>query len=164
LNAADPVLIRPIASSDDAAMADVIRAVMPEFGANGPGFAINDPEVDALSVAYGQPRAAYYVLDRNGTVLGGAGIAPLEGGANETCELRKMYVLPEARGFGHGRRLLERCLVSARQFGYRRCYLETLTGMDAAMKLYTQTGFKALPAPLGKTGHFACDRYYAIDL
>lgn len=145
-------------------MAQVIRTVMPEFGATGPGFAINDPEVDALSVAYGQPRAAYFVLNRAGTVLGGAGIAPLEGGDSETCELRKMYVLPEARGHGHGRRLLERCLVAARQFGYRRCYLETLAGMDAAMKLYSQTGFKALPAPLGATGHFACNRYYAIDL
>ena len=36
--------------------------------------------------------------------------------------------------------------------------------MDAAQHLYTEAGFKALCAPLGATGHFACDRYYALDL
>ena len=53
---------------------------------------------------------------------------------------------------------------AARQFGYRRCYLETLTGMDAAQHLYVAAGFKALCGPLGATGHFACDRYFALDL
>ena len=43
--------IRPIAPTDDAAMAAIIRAVMPEFGASGDGFAINDPEVDWMSRA-----------------------------------------------------------------------------------------------------------------
>ena len=145
-------------------MAAVIRKVMPEFGASGPGFAINDPEVDHLSTAYAGPRAAYFVVETGGRVVGGAGIAPLAGGDASTCELRKMYLLPEARGHGAGRRLLQHCLAAARALDYRRCYLETLTGMDVAMRLYTQAGFQPLCAPLGKTGHFACDRYYALDL
>ena len=41
-------LIRPIEPRDDAAMAAIIRAVMPEFGADGPGFAIHDAEVDTM--------------------------------------------------------------------------------------------------------------------
>ena len=90
--------IRPIEPADDAAMAAIIRAVMPEFGASGDGFAINDPEVDWMSRAYSEPRHAYFVLERDGRVLGGAGIAPLAGGDASTCELRKMYFLPEARG------------------------------------------------------------------
>ena len=44
-------LIRPIAPGDDAAVASVIRTVMPEFGAVGSGFAISDPEVDWMSRA-----------------------------------------------------------------------------------------------------------------
>ena len=50
--------IRPIRTDDDAAMADVIRTVMPEFGATGSGFAISDPEVDWMSRAYAAPRHA----------------------------------------------------------------------------------------------------------
>ena len=51
-------LIRPIEPRDDADMAAVIRHVMPEFGADGPGFAIHDPEVDGLSAAYARPRVS----------------------------------------------------------------------------------------------------------
>jgi putative acetyltransferase len=157
-------LLRPISAADDAAMAQVIRTVMPEFGASGPGFAINDPEVDHLSAAYSVPRSAYFVLVRDGKIVGGGGIAPLAGGDLDVCELRKMYILGEVRGHGQGRRLLQHCLAAARRFGYRRCYLETLTGMDAAQHLYADAGFKVLCGPLGATGHFACDRYFALDL
>ena len=62
--------IRPIHSDDDAAMAAIIRSVMPEFGATGSGFAISDPEVDWMQRAYAQPRHAYFVLERDGRVLG----------------------------------------------------------------------------------------------
>jgi putative acetyltransferase len=156
--------LRPIRPDDDAGMAAVIRAVMPEFGACGPGFAIKDPEVDHLSRAYAETGSAYFVLERDGRVVGGSGIAPLAGGERGVCELRKMYFLPEARGRGQGRAMLELCLETARRLGYRRCYLETLTGMDAAMRLYEQAGFTQLCAPLGATGHFGCDRWYAHDL
>ena len=157
-------LLRPITAADDAAMARVIRTVMPEFGACGPGFALNDPEVDHLSVAYSGPRTAYFVLERAGQVVGGGGIARLAGGDPDVCELRKMYFLGEVRGHGQGRRLLQHCIATARQFGYQRCYLETLTGMDSAQHLYADAGFKVLCSPLGATGHYACDRYFALDL
>ena len=142
MDAPDPIVLRPITAADDGAMAAIIRRVMPEFGAQGPGFAINDPEVDHMSRAYSVPGAAYFVLERAGRVLGGAGIAPLAGSDAQVCELRKMYFLPELRGQGQGRRTLEHCLATARALGYRRCYLETLTGMDAAMALYRKAGFR----------------------
>lgn len=156
--------IRPIAPADDAAVAGVIRAVMPEFGAGGPGFAIHDPEVDAMSRAYARPGCAYFVVERAGRVLGGGGIAPLEGGEDGVCELRKMYFLPELRGQGAGKALIRLCLETARTLGYRRCYLETLTGMDAAQALYASEGFQRICAPMGATGHFGCDRWYLRDL
>lgn len=159
-----PATIRPIEPGDDAAMAAIIRTVMPEFGAGGEGFAISDPEVDWMHRAYSAPRHAYFVLERDGAVIGGAGIAPLAGADSDVCELRKMYFLPQARGFGAGQAMMARCLEAARALGFRRCYLETLRGMDAAMKLYERTGFQPLHAPMGDTGHGGCNRFYLLAL
>ena len=156
--------IRPIAPRDDAAVARIIRTVMPEFGACGAGFAINDPEVDWMSRAYAAPRSAYFVVERDGDVLGGGGVAPLVGGNEDTCELRKMYFLSAGRGLGAGAAMMARCLDAARGFGFRHCYLETLTGMDAAMRLYERSGFRRIGAPLGDTGHGGCNSFYLRDL
>ncbi len=157
-------LIRPIEPRDDAAIAAIIRTVMPEFGADGPGFAIHDTEVDGMYAAYAQPRSSYFVLELGGVVVGGAGVAPLAGGEPDVCELRKMYFLPEARGIGAGKAMIERCLDAARAHGFRRCYLETLTGMDAAQALYVRSGFAPICAPMGGTGHHGCDRWFLREL
>ena len=158
------VLIRPIEPRDSAAIAAIIRTVMPEFGADGPGFAIHDSEVNDMHAAYTRPRSAYFVVERDGVVVGGGGVAPLDGGEADVCELRKMYFLPEARGIGAGNAMMLRCLDTARDLGFKRCYIETLTGMDAAQALYLKHGFTALCAPLGGTGHFGCDRFFIRDL
>ena len=145
-------------------MAAIIREVMTSFGACGPGYSINDPEVDAMTAHYPEPRAAFFVVEEDSRVKGGGGIGPLAGAETDLCELRKMYFLRELRGRGLGEKMLRRCLDAARERGYRRCYLETLTGMDAAMKLYTKSGFKLLCGPLGQTGHSGCDRHYLLEL
>lgn len=145
-------------------MARIIRTVMPEFGAGGCGFAINDPEVDWMSKAYAAPRHAYFVLEQDGEVLGGGGIAPLDGGEGDTCELRKMYFLPESRGLGAGAAMMARCLDAAREAGFRQCYLETLTGMDAAMRLYERSGFRRIDGPMGNTGHGGCNTFYLREV
>ena len=156
--------IRPIEPRDDKAVAAVIRTVMPEFGAGGAGFAIHDAEVDAMCAAYTKSRSVYFVVERDGIVLGGGGIAPLDGGDADTCELRKMYFLPALRGLGAGQALIAKCLDTARAFGFKRCYLETLTGMDAAQTLYHKHGFAPICAPLGNTGHHGCDRWFIREL
>ena len=161
--------IRPIEARDDAAIAAIIRSVMPEFGATGCGFAISDPEVDWMHRAYTEPRAAYFVIERDhgsgqAVVEGGGGIAPLAGGDPDTCELRKMYFLPALRGLGAGAALMARCLQTAQGAGFRHCYLETLTGMDAAMRLYERSGFRRIDAPMGNTGHGGCNTFYLRTL
>ena len=160
------ILVRPIEARDDAAVRRIIETVMPQFGAGGEGFAIHDAEVKAMFNAYQIPRACYFVVEQNGVVTGGAGIAALEGTGAEsaTCELRKMYFLPELRGLGAGSALMQTCLDAARRFNYRQVYLETLNGMDAAVKLYERTGFERLNAPMGATVHFGCNRFYSLLL
>ena len=160
----EPFYIRPIRYEDDEAVANIIRTVMPEFGACGSGFAINDPEVDWITRAYAAPRSAYFVVEREGVVEGGGGVAPLEGGDADVCELRKMYFLPSLRGLGAGAEVMRRSLDAARTFGFKRCYIETLTGMDAAMRLYERNGFRRIDAPLGATGHGGCDIFYIMEL
>jgi len=157
-------LIRPIRPEDDPAMAAIIREVMTSFGAYGPGYSINDPEVEAMSAHYPEPRAAFFIVEERGQVLGGGGIGPLAGAEADTCELRKMYFQPELRGRGLGQKMLQRCLSAARERGYRRCYLETLTHMDAAQRLYERAGFRRLPGALGSTGHSGCNRFYVLEL
>jgi putative acetyltransferase len=157
------VTLRPIRTEDDPAMAAIIRKVMTEMGASGPGFAIHDAEVDFMTRAYAGPRARYYVVERGGRVIGGGGFAPLDGGPEDTCELRKMYFLPEARGSGTGRRLLGLLLDEARTAGFRVCYLETLQSMSAARALYESVGF-ARSCAIGNTGHFGCDSHYTKTL
>lgn len=157
--------IRPIENRDNAAIAAIIRSVMPEFGADGPGFAIHDAEVDHMAESYAAPRSAYFVAVADGQVLGGGGIAPLTGDeSGEICELRKMYFLPQLRGQGAGDAMLRQCLASARGFGYRLCYLETLNRMLAAQKLYERFGFQRIAHARGNTGHFSCDKFYELAL
>lgn len=155
---------RPIRAADDAAVASIIRTVMTEFGADGPGFAIHDAEVDAMTAAYSIPGAAYFVVEYGGRVVGGAGVAQLVGGEPGVCELRKMYFLEEIRGMRMGEQLLKNCIATARNLGYRTCYLETMSTMDVAQHLYRKMGFRQLPGPLGATGHTSCNRFYALEL
>lgn len=156
--------IRKIEANDNPQLATIIRTVMPEFGASGKGFAIHDKEVDEMFETYSIPRAVYFVVELDGKILGGGGIGPLAGADADTCELRKMYFLPVLRGHGAGQAIIEKCISTAREVGYKQCYLETLTGMDAAQHLYNKNGFKKSPTPIGKTGHFGCDRFFVKAL
>jgi len=75
-----------------------------------------------------------------------------------------MYFLPELRGLGFGQALLRTCLVEARKDGFERMYLETLSNMTQAKKLYERNGFVPLEKPLGSTGHFGCNSFYLRGL
>jgi putative acetyltransferase len=156
--------IRQIRRSDNEAIAAIIVSVMSSFGAVGEGYSIEDAEVRSMYEAYRGPRSRYYVVDRGGTVIGGGGVAQLSGGRPNTCELKKMYFLPEARGIGLGKRMLQQCLSAARDLKYTRVYLETLEHMGDAIQLYEGFGFERLPRPMGNTGHFRTDRWYLLKL
>jgi putative acetyltransferase len=156
--------IRLIAKDDDAAIAKVIRDVLVAHNVPKVGTAYADPQLDCMFETYNQPRAAYFVLEHRGKIIGGAGISQLQNESSDICELQKMYFLPEARGFGLGSAMMEKCLSAAKNFGYQKCYLETMPYMEAAQKLYKKTGFDYICAPMGNTGHNACPVWMIKEL
>ena len=156
--------VRRIRPEDDPVVEQVLLDVLTEFRATGDGFSDQDEELGAMSAAYESPAAAYFVAELDGEIVGGAGVGPLPRAEPHVCELRKMYLLPGARGHGLGHKLLETCLEAARPMGFRECYLETLAQMDRARDLYERFGFLPLEAPMGHTGHFGCNRWYALSL
>lgn len=155
--------IRPIREEDNAAVEQVIRSCLVEFGANHEGTAWADPDLGRFSFVYSREGSRYWVAeDETGCIVAGVGIGPLPG-ADGVCELQKMYCLPKARGSGLSHRLMEHALNYAAQC-YQRCYLETLPNMVAARKLYEKYGFHRMEKPLVQTGHFACDIRYVREL
>jgi putative acetyltransferase len=117
-----------------------------------------------LSEVFKKERSAYFVAEVDGKIAGGGGIYPTEGLPEDTCELVKMYLLPEARGIGLGKQLLEKCFDTARKFGFRQIYLETMPELKLALKMYEKSGFSYLCSPMGNSGHFGCDLHMSRTL
>ncbi len=158
----DAYQIREIKPEDNQSVSRIIKKVMTEYGCVGQGYSINDPEVEKMYEAYANEASAFFVIENesNKKILGCGGIAPLSNNDNSTCELRKMYFLKELRGYGMGQKLLDICIGVAIDKGYVQCYLETVSRMTEAGKLYSKNGFKKLSKPMGNTGHTSCDLQY----
>ncbi|KGO89622.1 GNAT family N-acetyltransferase [Flavobacterium suncheonense] len=150
------VILREIQKADNVSVAKVIRSVLEEFNVPKVGTAYADPQLDCMFETYSEPNSVYFVVEKEGRIIGGAGIAPLANGSPKVCELQKMYFLPETRGLGIGARMMELCLQKAKAFGFEQCYLETMPYMEAAQKLYVKSGFTYLEQPMGCTGHSSC--------
>jgi putative acetyltransferase len=150
------IYIREIQEEDNSEIASVIREVFISDGYPKIGTAYADIQLDFMFEAYNKPRAIYFLLEDAGKIIGGAGISQIENSTENICELQKMYFLKEARGRGYGLELIQKCLEIAVLFGYEKCYLETLTEMVSAQRLYRKVGFEYLCSPLGNTGHTTC--------
>lgn len=151
------VTIREVREEDNATLAKAIRQVLIDIGVPKVGTAYADPELDFMYQAYQTTRSAYFVIEEDGVVLGGAGIAPLAGEDPKICELQKMYFLAQGRGRGLGQQMIDHCLAYAKDQNFELCYLETLPYMKAAQKLYLKTGFSYIDGPMGSTGHTSCN-------
>lgn len=148
--------IRVIQPEDDAAIAAVIRSVLEEHGANRPGTAYFDDSLQHMTKFYRTDTSTYFVCLVAGKIIGGAGVYPTAGLPQGTCELVKMYLLPEARGKGWGKALIGKCIELAREKGYTSMYLETMPELEAAVHIYDRMGFTRLPHALGNSGHYFC--------
>jgi putative acetyltransferase len=98
------------------------------------------------------------IEDCDGNLLGSVGIYPID---ENTCELRKMYFVPEIRGFGLGKYVLERAINQAKELGFKQMVLETSSKLAAANRLYARFGFKSI-----SLDHLAsrADQAYGLDL
>ena len=150
------MIIREIEQKDNKQIADVIRQVFISDDYPKTGTAFEDSQLDFMFETYNKPNAIYFVVEDNGKIIGGAGVSQLDNSDENICELQKMYFLQEARGKGIGFEMIQKCLQKAKEFGYEKCYLETLPEMLNAQKLYLKVGFEYLCAPLGGTGHTSC--------
>lgn len=150
------VEIRSIQPEDNPVLARIIKDTLKEFGANHPGTVYYDETTDALYELFRKERSHYFVAEKDGSILGGGGIFPTDGLPEDTCELVKMYLLPEARGTGLGRSIIEQCLERAREYGYKQVYLETMPELRQALNIYARFGFEYLKGPMGNSGHTGC--------
>lgn len=155
--------IQAIQKQDNPQVAKLIRSVFEELGVPRKGTAYEDPSLDQMYETYLPVGAAYFVLKKNETIVGGCGVGPLNVSGQNICELQKMYFSPEARGRGWGKLMMKHCLEKAKQSGYDKCYLETMPAMQSAVKLYEKFGFSDLPGALGDTGHFGCNKWMILD-
>lgn len=149
--------IRKIRHEDNAIVIDLVKNTLKEFGAVGDGYASADEELNDMYGHYQAADRCFFVVEKQGKVLGCGGFAPLDGEQDKgICELRKMYYDPQLRGHGAGKKLIDLCIEKARTLNYHSMYLETIPEMTIAQKLYQSRGFEYLQKNKGNTCHHAC--------
>lgn len=158
------MLIRPIQQTDNVFIAQLIREVLTEFGANKPGTVFTDPTTDALYELFQVKNAFYFIAEENGEIVGGCGIYPTQGMPAGCIELVKLYVGKNQRGTGLGKKLMQYSIEKAAEFGFNEVYLETLPELHIAVGLYEKLGFTYLEKPYGNSGHFACDLWMRKEI
>tara|TARA_B100000767_G_scaffold56510_2_gene52150 strand:+ start:26301 stop:26795 length:495 start_codon:yes stop_codon:yes gene_type:complete len=149
-------IIRKVTRSDNKNLYSILSSVMIEFDVPFSGTALSDPELEKMFETYQTSRSVYFIIEKDNKIFGGAGISQLKNSKENICELQKMYFLSQARGVGLGRKMIEKCLIEAKNFGFEKCYIETMYNMKSAQKLYLSLDFKYINQPIGNTGHSSC--------
>ena len=110
-------------------------------------------ELAALPGKYAPPAGELFLArDAAGAPLGCVGLRPRD--EDGCCEMKRLFLLPAARGLGLGRALTQVVVDHARTLGYRELRLDTQASMAAAQALYATMGFERIkpyyaPTPAG---------------
>ena len=136
--------LRHATFEDSAVVRALVASVLREYGltfdADG-----TDADLADLQASYESRGGVFYVVKSPaGAIVGCGGLYPVD---TDTVELRKMYLLPAARGRGLGKELLKRLLADARRLGYKRVVLETNSVLKEAIALYRRFGFVPVDIP-----------------
>ncbi len=115
---------------------------------------------DVPSHEFDEP-AGQFVIARNGAVV--VGCAGIRRRTDRVAELKRMYVVPEARGLGVARSMLTHLEAVARRMGYTEVWLETGTEQPEAMSLYDSSGYLPI-APYGAFRDSPLNRCYGKEL
>jgi putative acetyltransferase len=158
------ITIREIEPKDNQALANVIRTVLTQQGNDVDGTVFTDEATDKMYDGYQTEKSVYYIVEIDGEVMGGCGVAQLSGESENVCELQRLFLLKEARGKGIGQTLMTKCISFAKSKGYELMYLETFPNMIEALNLYKKNGFKLIDSPMGNTGHFYCTTRMTLNL
>ncbi len=146
--------IRSWQPSDRQAAGEVIATVLAEYGL---GWEPHRSDRDALEVEthYWRTGGEFWVVLDGETLVGTAGYYPAHRG-EKAVDIRKMYLLPMARGQGLGRYLLGQLESSIQRNGFRHIWVETASVLKEAVQLYETSGYQ--PADGVETPR--CDRIY----
>jgi ribosomal protein S18 acetylase RimI-like enzyme len=105
-----------------------------------------ESELQQLPGVYSAPRGALLLAQVNGDWAGCCALRPLDTvDYSNACEMKRLYVRPEFRGLGLGRRLAEGVMDAARLADYNAILLDTLDEMESARALYEELGFEEVP-------------------
>jgi putative acetyltransferase len=151
-------LIRSWQPGDRSAAMAIIRQVLQEYRLDCEPEG-SDRDVLEVETCYWQTGGDFWVVERDGVLVGTAGYYPIQRGQN-AVEIRKMYLLPEVRGQGLGRYLLTSLESAIQARGFDEIWIETATVLKQAVKLYETSGY----GPASGVETTRCDRVYRKHL
>ena len=147
-------MLRDWQPTDRAAAAEIIRAVLAEYGLCWEPEGA-DRDVLAVEAYYQAINGEFWVIKQHGKLVGTGAYYPIQRGHN-AVEIRKMYLLPEAREQGLGRFLLQTLEAAIATRHFEQIWIETASVLTEAVKLYETSGYQ--PATGVETER--CDRVY----
>ncbi len=151
--------IRDWQPDDRQAAADLIASVLVEYQLGGCDPTGADWDVLNVEQAYWQTGGEFWVVELGKKLVGTAAYYPIDRGKN-AVEIRKMYLLPAARGQGLGRYLLQQLEATIAAKGFEQIWIETATVLKEAVQLYERNGYQ----PSSGVETARCDRVYVKQL
>lgn len=130
--------IRPATNSDRETVQEIIFFVLREYKLPVEPDK-TDSDLKDLEANYTVKGDFFGILEFEGKTIATLAVSKI---SDEVCELRKMYMLPEFRGKGYGKLMVNYAIEHAKSKGFKKIELETASALKEAILLYQKTGFK----------------------